>query len=134
MIDASTTPAEITIPAWVLYSWAPVLWQASSAPDLHLVHLGTRVLTRGDEDGPCCGQTLWCNNTNQCAAGVAWDWVELCEGVVAMSDPMCMMTNLCLLGDDGVVLDPTQLAMHLHPVVHALPWQNEVTRVLRLPS
>jgi hypothetical protein len=51
-----------------------------------------------------------------------------------MSDPMGMMTNLRLLDDDGAVLDPTQMAMHLHPVVHALPWQNEVTRVLRRPS
>ena len=46
-------------PAWIVYSWTPVLWQAASAPQLHLVHLGTRVLTFGDDDCPCSGQTLW---------------------------------------------------------------------------
>ena len=121
-------------PAWIVYAWAPVLWQASSAPQLHLVHLGTRVLTFGDADGPCSGQTLWGDHSEQRAAGVAWDWVELRQGVVAMSDPMGLVTNLRLIDAQGEVLSHTQIALHLHHLVHALPWQNEVTRVLRKPS
>ena len=121
-------------PAWIVYAWAPVLWQASTAARLHLVHLGTRVLTLGDDDGPCTGQTLWGDDSEAYAAGVAWDWVELREGVVAMSDPLGMVTNLRLVDDHGDVLSQTQVAVRLHPLVHALPWQNEVTRVLRRPS
>jgi hypothetical protein len=124
------TSAKATVPTWALCAWAPVLWQASSAPQLHLIHLGTRVLSHGDEGGPCTGQTLWCNDSEQCAAGVAWDWVVLREGVVAMSDPMGVITNLCLLDEDGAALNQTQVAIHLHQVVHALPWQSEVTRML----
>ena len=63
-----------------MYAWSPVLCQASSAPRLHLVHLGTRVLTLGDANGPCSGQTLWGDQSEECATGVAWDWVELREG------------------------------------------------------
>lgn len=132
-IDASTMPRTMT-PAWIVYAWAPVLWQASSDAPLHLVHLGTSVLTFGDDSGPCSGQTLWGDESQDHAAGVAWDWVELREGVVAMSDPMGVVTNLRLIDTQGDVLNQTQMAVHLHQLVHALPWQNEVARVLRQPS
>ena len=121
-------------PAWIVYAWAPVLWQAASAPKLQLVHMGTRVLTFGDHDAPCSGQTLWGERTDACSAGVAWDWVEVREGVVAMSDPLGMVTNLRLLDEQGEVMSQTAMAMRLHPLVHALPWQDEVTRALRHPS
>ena len=126
-------PSGLT-PAWIVYAWAPVLWQAGSTPRLHLVHLGTRVLTFGDDEGPSTGQTLWGDDTEKYAAGVAWDWVELRDGVVAMADPLGMVTNLRLIDAHGDVLSQTQVAVHLHQLVHALPWQNEVTRVLRAPS
>jgi hypothetical protein len=121
-------------PAWIVYAWPPVLWQASSAPHLHLVHLGTRVLTLGDETGPCSGQTLWGDASVDHSAGVAWDWVELQRGVVAMSDPFGMVTNLRLLDAHGEVLSQVQVAVHLHQLVHALPWQSEVQRALGKPS
>lgn len=121
-------------PAWIVYAWEPVLWQASSAPRLHLTHLGTRVLTFGDNDCPSSGQTLWGDETVERAAGVAWDWVEIQEGVVAMSDPLGMVTNLRLLDAQGAVLNQVQIAVHLHQLVHSLPWQSEVRRALLRPS
>ena len=133
MIDASTLTTRMT-PAWIVYAWPPVLCQASSAPQLHLVHLGTRVLTFGDEAGPCSGQTLWGDASEDRSAGVAWDWVELQEGVVAMSDPLGMVTNLRLLDARGQALSQIQVAAHLHLLVHALPWQTEVQRALSKPS
>ena len=126
-------PASMT-PAWIVYAWAPVLWQASSAPRLHLVHLGTRVLTFGDDDSPCTGQTLWGGKSDERAAGVAWDWVELRQGVVAMSDPFGLVTNLRLLDDHGDALSETAMALQLHQLVHALPWQHEVNLALHKPS
>lgn len=132
-IDATTLPRDMT-PAWIVYAWAPVLWQAASAPDLHLVHLGTRVLSFGDDDAPCSGQTLWGDHTEARAAGVAWDWVELRRGVVAMSDPLGMVTNLRLIDAQGEEMTQTQIAVHLHQLVHALPWQCEVKRALLNPS
>jgi hypothetical protein len=125
-------PSDMT-PAWIVYAWPPVLWQSASAPPLHLVHLGTRVLTLGDASGPCTGQTLWGEDCETHTAGVAWDWVELRNGVVAMSDPLGMVTNLRLIDAHGDVLGPTQLAVQLHLLVHALPWQTEVARLLCKP-
>jgi hypothetical protein len=133
IIDASTISGAMT-PAWTVYAWAPVLWQASSAARLHLVHLGTHVLTSGDGDEPCAGQTLWGETSPSRSAGVAWDWVEVRSGVVAMSDPFGMVTNLRMLDDRGEALSLSQVTLQLHQIVHALPWQDEVTRALHRPS
>lgn len=122
-------------PAWIVYAWPPVLCQAASTPDLHLIHLGTRVLSFGDEDEPCSGQTLWgSSDANERSAGVAWDWVEIQRGVVAMSDPLGMVTNLRLLDERGEALSQLQVAVRLHQIVHTLPWQNEVQRAIHQPS
>jgi hypothetical protein len=122
-------------PAWIVYAWPPLLWQASRAPQLHLQHLSTRVLSYGDEESPCIGQTLWGDATAQQSAGVAWDWVEVQEGVVAMADPLGLVTNLKLLDEHGEALNQTQVAVQLHQLVHALPWQTEVRRALHtVPS
>jgi hypothetical protein len=117
-------------PAWIVCAWPPVLWQAESAPELHFVHLGTRVLTKGDDEHPCCGQTVWGNPSAEPAAGVAWDWVELQQGVVAMADPFGLVTNLQLTDASGQPLPSMQATLHLNEIVHTLPWQSEVQRAL----
>ena len=117
-------------PAWIVCAWPPILWQASRAPQLHLTHLGTRVLNFGDEDSPCTGQTLWGDESEDHSAGVAWDWVRLMPGVVAMSDPLGLVTNLKLLDDQGEALTNVEAAVRLHQLVYSLPWQSEVQRAL----
>lgn len=63
-------------------------------------------------------------------AGVAWDWVQMPRGMVAMVDPMCVVTNLRLLGDAGQVLTAFESARVLNEIVYSLPWQLEVQRAL----
>jgi hypothetical protein len=74
-----------TTPAWIVCAWPPVTCKAVQAPELHFVHLGTRVLNPGDSDTPTTGQTLWGGPSGDGAAGVAWDWVQIQEGVVAVT-------------------------------------------------
>lgn len=122
-------------PAWTVYAWPPVLWQAACAPRLQLVHLGTRVLKKGaDGSGSNCGQTLWAASSGECAAGVAWDWIELRCGVVAIADPLALVTNLTLVDAQGEALSPHAAAAHLNELVHGLPWQSEVCRALLEPN
>lgn len=124
------TLSPASTPAWIVCSWPPVTCQAHRAPQLHLVHMGTRVLNPGDADGPSTGQTLWGIPSDGAAAGVAWDWVQIQEGVVAMADPFGLVTNLQLVGSRGEALNSFEVAMRLNELVHALPWQSEVQRVL----
>ena len=114
----------------MVYAWPPLLWQASRAPQLQLTHLGTQVLNAGDEACPCSGQTLWGDPSERQSAGVAWDWVQIQQGVVAMADPLGLVTNLKLLDDRGEAITGVQAAVQLHQLVHALPWQCEVQRAL----
>ncbi len=67
---------------------------------------------------------------NDGEAGVAWDWVQLSRGVVAMADPMSVISNLRLVGSAGEVLTAWEAALYLNEIVHALPWQDEVQRAL----
>jgi len=117
--------------AWLVVSWPPLLWQAEAAPRLQLVHLGTEVLRVGDSaDTLCSGHTFWGTEASGGPAGMAWDWVRIPEGVVALADPMALVTNLWLLDPEVQVLTPLQAAPHLNEIVHTLPWQDEVQRAL----
>ena len=131
IIDALATPFSQT-PAWIVYALSPVLWQARCACELQFIHLGTRVLNFGTELSPCSGQTVWGHDSNEQVASVAWDWVEVRQGVVAMSDPFGVVTNLTLLDEQGEALSQREAALHLHQLVHGLPWQSQVRRALSL--
>ena len=85
---------------------------------------------RGQREA-CSGQTLWADANDRQSAGVAWDWVEIQHGVVAMADPLGLVTNLHLLGDDGQRLDDLATSVRLHCLLHELGWQTEVERALQ---
>lgn len=121
-------PSTAAIPAWAVFAWPTVLWQAPRAQRLRFLHLGTRVTYTGNP--VCSGQTIWGDAEGDQAAGLAWDWIELAQGVVAMADPMAVITNVRLLGPGGEVLTSVEAAPHLNELVHALPWQCEVQRAL----
>lgn len=86
----------------------------------------------GDRVVRSAGQTLWAGALGDGEAGVAWDWVQISRGVVAMADPMSVVTNLRLVGHQGEVLTALQAALYLNALVRELPWQGEVERALRL--
>jgi hypothetical protein len=49
-----------------------------------------------------------------------------------MADPMSVVTNLRLVGEEGEVLTALECARFLNEIVHALPWQGEVQRALHV--
>ena len=117
---------------WTIRAWRPLLWQAEGANRLQFDHLETQVFEAAANDTPVSGQTIWRSNAPDGEeAGVAWDWVMLSRDVVAMADPMCVVTNLRLLGDGGEVLTSWEAARHLSRIVYGLPWQGEVQRAVR---
>lgn len=76
------------------------------------------------------GQTIWAWHGDEGDVGLAWDWVQLTRGVVAMADPMAVVTNLRLVGEEGEALTAFESARHINCIVHGLPWQHEVERAL----
>lgn len=133
MLTAPRPAAPPLLPAtpWALRAWPPLLWQAAQPPRVQFQHLGTRVTFTGDPVQPPTGQTLWAAHADDGEAGIAWDWVQVSRGVVAMADPMSVITNLRLLGGAGEVLTAHEAARFLNEYVRALPWQHAVSEVLR---
>jgi hypothetical protein len=102
------------------------LWQVDNLRPLLLRHLGTRVTNPGDQVSRTAGQTIWAAPAANSQAGMAW------AGVVAMADPLSVVTNLRLVSPDGALLSSLESLRHLNEVVRELPWQDEVERVLML--
>ncbi len=117
--------------SWSIRAWSPVLWQAEGAARLQFDHLDTQIFPAAGEDARVCGQTLWRTEAAEGEAGVAWDWVMLSDEVIAMADPMSVVTNLRLVGERGEVLTSWEAARHLSRIVYGLPWQGEVQRAVR---
>ena len=117
---------------WSIRAWPPVLWQAGRESQLRFHHLSTRVTLPGDRISRTAGQTIWGGPAEDGEAGVAWDWVQISGDVVAMADPMSVVTNLRLVGQEGEVLTALESARFLNELVHALPWQSEVQRALHV--
>ncbi len=115
---------------WTLRAWPPLLWQLGKKMPLRPHHIGTHVTHPGAATFRPAGQTLWAWTSEDGEAGVAWDWVVLGRGIVAMADPMAVMSNLRLIGEDGDVLTNSETARHLNIIVRGLPWQEEVVRAL----
>lgn len=117
--------------SWSVRAWPPLLRQAEGASHLHFDHLDTQVFPAADDAAPVSGQTVWRGASAEGEVGVAWDWVMVSRDVVAMADPMCVVSNLRLLGEKGEVLTAWESARHLSQIVYGLPWQGEVQRALR---
>jgi len=120
--------------AWSLRAWPPLLWQANRTSGLRFRHLSTRVTNDSNQPSCVTGQTMWGGSAANGEAGVAWDWVEIADGVVAMADPLAVVTNLRFIGDEGEVLTAFEAARFLNEIVHGLPWQHEVARALATPT
>jgi hypothetical protein len=104
--------------SWSVRAWTPLLWQAKGAAHLRFDHLNTQIFHSGSEDTPVSGQTVWRTDAPDGEVGVAWDWVMLSDDVIAMADPMCVVTSW-------------EAARHLSQIVYGLPWQGVVQREVK---
>jgi len=125
-----TPPIPPAITPWALRAWPPLLWQAGGQLSVRFQHVGTRIIFHGDPSCPPAGQTIWAARADEGEAGMAWDWVQIARGVVAMADPMSVISNLRFIGGEGEVLTAYESSLFLNEIVRLLPWQSEVQRAL----
>jgi len=119
----------VTIPAWQLITWKPVL---TTLPEfrralVRMRPLGAAAGTDRPADGPRHGQALWAATHHGDPLGLAWDWAEVREDVVALCDPMNVLSNVSLVDEEGELLDDAARIVHLNSAVHELDWQAHVT-------
>ena len=117
----------MTIPAWQLIAWKPVL---ATLPEFRRALAQMRPLAeppagRSVETATAArqGQALWAASHRGEPLGLAWDWAEVRDDVVALCDPMKVLSNVHLVGDDGAPLGEAERIVHLNSAVHELDWQ-----------
>jgi hypothetical protein len=78
-----------------------------------------------------CGTTLWVAELRGRRVGLAWDWVEVGAGVVALVDPNAIVSNLLFLRDQAHYESELGSVVSRTRLVYGLPWQRAVVLALR---
>jgi hypothetical protein len=81
-------------------------------------------------DGLAYGQALWGAADSAQPMALFWEWSELSPGVVALADPLRVLSNVTLLSSDGLKLGERLALLELNCAVHGLDWQPEVRDLL----
>ncbi len=117
------------LPPWAVTSMPTVWLDACDPVALARSFRPVSAVTGSDARGPGAlrqGQALWGARTRHGDVGVAWDWVELRPRVLALADPMQILSNLQLRLEGGAWMNERQRILWLNDLVHALPWQAEL--------
>lgn len=100
-----------------------------------MTHGATQVSRRDDEPKLHRGSTIWLSSDAQARPiALAWDWVEVRDGVVAMVDPMAIISNLECLEDTDQFSAGDYKLLSLNQIVYQLDWQSRVCRAIKSPQ
>lgn len=121
------------IHAWMIQSWPVCQWympdEQAQLPAFW--HLNTRVREDLDEVGRRIGDTVWMAEIEGRDIAAAWEWTELAPGVVLLSDPNSLSSNLEFITEDRVPVEPMHAVVALNRITHSLPWQETVCAIIR---
>lgn len=122
----------MTMPAaWTVIRWPEVkatLGEFERAA-ASMRPVSVSVLSDSEEQTRSCGQALWAGEICGQPIGIAWDWAEVTQSVVAMVDPMRVLTNVVLTDEDERIIDDRLCVLYLNRAIYGLPWQDEVLHV-----
>jgi len=76
------------------------------------------------------GETVWSATIGAMTLGLAWEWVELREGVLMLRDPNTIITNVLFLDAELALETECAAISSANRLTHELPWQSTVTNVL----
>ncbi len=121
------------IRSWMIMAWAkqPVR-RAEPGAMPRLTHVSTTVHEHTLDEALRCGETCWVANMGgQQALGLAWEWVEVMPGVVAIRDPNTIVSNALWQDVDGDAQDELSAIVTANLLVHSAPWQQRVAALLQ---
>lgn len=124
----------MNIQSWMIKSWATLEWylspESGQLPAFH--HVGTQLRDDGSDSGLRAGDAVWVAQHEQWYAGLAWEWAEVKPGIVMLTDPNSIITNLQFVDEDRQPVPSLLGAVAVNRLVHALPWQRAVCAALQL--
>ncbi len=124
----------MNIQSWMIKSWAMLEWYLPPGSERGLAfhHVGTHLRNDGSDSGLRTGDAVWVAQHEQWCAGLAWEWAEVRPGIVMLSDPNSIITNLVFVDEDRKPLPGLLKTVAVNRLVHALPWQQAVRAALHL--
>lgn len=125
---------------WTIPAWPHVVWSPKTVQPQRFTHLSTQVLPVEQSSLPRRGQTIWWANIEHGDGAIAWDWIEVRNGLITMLDPMTVISNIDIdLDNDGeppIEVTNGGLTDHrmimLNAWVHEIEWQPVVRAALKL--
>ena len=115
---------------WAVTCWPRVVWPNPIDLAPQLSHLATNILPDQTESPGRQGQTIWWASIEGKDGAIAWDWVEVRDGVVALVDPMTLASNIGVESIDS----ESERIVALNEWVHQTPWQSVVRAAIRLSA
>jgi hypothetical protein len=79
-----------------------------------------------DKTGNCEGATVWTISHKGDVGALAWDWFKLSDGVLALVNPVAIVSNFDILDEEGASLVFRQYVIAVNIVVNGLNWQEKV--------
>ncbi len=123
----------MNVQSWMIKSWPTLEWYLplETEPPKTFKHLCTRGREDASAANPRQGETVWLGQIMGHNAGLAWEWSEYRPGVVMLSDPNCIVSNIRFVNADGQALPPLAALATINRVVHGLRWQQAVCLAIR---
>jgi hypothetical protein len=117
----------------MIKSWPIIEWKLprdmGAWPALVHANTSTRAAAHGPADRRC-GETVWIGVVDGKSIGAAWEWIELRPGVVMISDPNTIITNIRFLDEDDAYQEFLPAVVSVNRLAHVLPWQATVAATL----
>jgi len=123
----------VSLQSWMIKSWPTCEWYLPPNSDDWPLwwHMNTQVREHRDAAGRCIGDTVWMANIEGRSVAATWEWTEVRQGVVVLSDPNSILSNLRFILSESSGEEQLAAAIALNRVVNVLPWQPVVCAVLR---
>ena len=115
----------MTFAAWNVIN-APKVRLATpndASQSLTLQHLSTQMI-HISKSGCAVGTAVWGATLDRDEVFVAFDWVEMRQGVAVLTDPNSILSNLSFVNDDGDEEPVLRQVVGLARLVHITPWQE----------
>ena len=110
-------PVDVTLQHWV-------------GASRRLRHCASMQRRRSPEDFVDHGETTWAMTSTLGTMTILFEWAEVTRGVLALANPMGIVSNVRLMTDEGDLLTPAQTLLQLNFTVHELEWQTVVASKL----
>ena len=107
----------------------PIVWRDGRPAPTEMVHVHHKVC-QPDKTAGRFGYSVWYLPEEETGdvPWLGWDWVEVRDGVLALLDPLSLVSNIAF--DKTHPKDDFQRTIILNEWLHKVPWQSAVSASL----